>query len=125
MIGAMQAFEPIPTRGEIFDPRIHEAVEVANTREAEDGRILQELQRGYTLGDQLVRPADRSGISLTELATTTSIASLPKHSQPPADVRIPTVQASISSRAPLEYPCHIRTHRADGATKALVVQRNH
>jgi molecular chaperone GrpE len=48
---------PIPTLGEIFDPRIHEAVEVANTREAEDGRILQELQRGYTLGDQLVRPA--------------------------------------------------------------------
>ena len=52
MIGAMQVFEPIPTRGEIFDPRIHEAVEVANAREAEDGRILQELQRGYTLGNQ-------------------------------------------------------------------------
>jgi hypothetical protein len=56
MIGAMQAFEPIPTRGEIFDPRIHEAVGVANTREAEDGRILQELQRGVHIGRSTCAP---------------------------------------------------------------------
>jgi molecular chaperone GrpE len=48
---------PIPTKGEIFDPRVHEAVDVIDTAEAEDGRILEELQRGYKLGDQLVRPA--------------------------------------------------------------------
>lgn len=48
---------PISTESQIFDPRVHEAIDVIDTTEAEDGRILEELQRGYTLGDQLVRPA--------------------------------------------------------------------
>lgn len=37
-----------------FDPRFHEAVDV---REGRDGTILEITQRGYTLGDKVVRPA--------------------------------------------------------------------
>jgi molecular chaperone GrpE len=47
----------VPTRGEIFDPHVHEAVEVVETASATDNQVLEELQRGYTLRDRLLRPA--------------------------------------------------------------------
>ena len=47
----------VPTRGEIFDPHVHEAVEVLETASATDNQVLEELQRGYTLRDRLLRPA--------------------------------------------------------------------
>jgi len=43
--------------GEPFDPRQHEAVEMAPTSEGEDNRVLQVLQPGYRLKDRLLRPA--------------------------------------------------------------------
>lgn len=48
---------PIPAKGEPFDPRLHEAVEMVDTAEAEDHQVLDELQRGYKLKDRLLRPA--------------------------------------------------------------------
>jgi molecular chaperone GrpE len=48
---------PIPTQGETFDPRFHEAIEMVETTEAADHQILEELQRGYKLKDRLLRPA--------------------------------------------------------------------
>jgi molecular chaperone GrpE len=48
---------PIPTQGETFDPRFHEAIEMVETNEAADHQILEELQRGYQLKDRLLRPA--------------------------------------------------------------------
>jgi len=47
----------VPTRGETFDPRVHEAVEVVETASATDNQVLEELQRGYKLRDRLLRPA--------------------------------------------------------------------
>jgi molecular chaperone GrpE len=47
----------ISARGEPFDPRYHEAVEMVETTDAEDHHVLEELQRGYTLKDRLLRPA--------------------------------------------------------------------
>lgn len=47
----------IPTKGEPFDPYLHEAVELVHTTEAEDNHILDEMQRGYKLRDRLLRPA--------------------------------------------------------------------
>jgi molecular chaperone GrpE len=47
----------IPALGEPFDPRFHEAVEMVDTREAEDHQVIDELQRGYKLKDRLLRPA--------------------------------------------------------------------
>jgi molecular chaperone GrpE len=46
-----------PQPGEAFDPRQHEAVEMAPTSEGEDNRILEVLQPGYRLKDRLLRPA--------------------------------------------------------------------
>jgi len=48
---------PIPAKGEQFDPRYHEAIEMVDTEDAEDHQVLDELQRGYKLKDRLLRPA--------------------------------------------------------------------
>jgi molecular chaperone GrpE len=49
--------KPVPAKGELFDPRVHEAIETVETTQAEDHRILEELQRGYKLKERLLRPA--------------------------------------------------------------------
>jgi molecular chaperone GrpE len=48
---------PIVARGQQFDPRFHEAVEMVDTTDAEDHQVLEELQRGYKLKERLLRPA--------------------------------------------------------------------
>jgi molecular chaperone GrpE len=48
---------PIPAKGELFDPHLHEAIEMVDTSDAEDHQILEELQRGYKLKDRLLRPS--------------------------------------------------------------------
>jgi molecular chaperone GrpE len=48
---------PISAKGEQFDPRYHEAIEMVDTAEAPDHQVLEELQRGYKLKDRLLRPA--------------------------------------------------------------------
>jgi molecular chaperone GrpE len=48
---------PIPAKGEPFDPRLHEAIEMVETTDVPDHQILEELQRGYKLKDRLLRPA--------------------------------------------------------------------
>ena len=47
----------VSARGEQFDPRYHEAVEMVDSEDAEDHQVLEELQRGYRLKDRLLRPA--------------------------------------------------------------------
>lgn len=47
----------IPARGEQFDPRVHEAIEMVETSDAPDHEVLDELQRGYKIKDRLLRPA--------------------------------------------------------------------
>jgi molecular chaperone GrpE len=49
--------EVIPTVGELFDPHVHEAVTTEATDEVAPDTITQEMQRGYRLGDKLLRPA--------------------------------------------------------------------
>jgi molecular chaperone GrpE len=48
---------PIPAKGEVFDPHVHEAIEMVETSEAPDHEVLEELQRGYKLRERLLRPA--------------------------------------------------------------------
>jgi molecular chaperone GrpE len=48
---------PVPAQGELFDPHLHEAIEMVDTTEAADHQILEELQRGYKLKDRLLRPS--------------------------------------------------------------------
>jgi GrpE protein len=52
---------PIVAKGEVFDPRVHEAVDVVDTNAYEDSRVIEVLQPGYILGDQLLRPAMACG----------------------------------------------------------------
>jgi molecular chaperone GrpE len=49
--------EPIPAEGELFDPNLHQAVQMVDTDEAADNHVLDELQRGYRIKDRLLRPA--------------------------------------------------------------------
>jgi len=49
--------QPVPAEGESFDPNLHQAVQMVETDEAEDNRVIDELQRGYRLKDRLLRPA--------------------------------------------------------------------
>jgi molecular chaperone GrpE len=46
----------IPTDGE-FDPHVHEALMARPDEGAEPGAVLEVVQRGYRLGDRVVRPA--------------------------------------------------------------------
>jgi molecular chaperone GrpE len=43
--------------GSTFDPRIHDAVESVDNSGHPEGHVVQETQRGYRLGDELLRPA--------------------------------------------------------------------
>jgi molecular chaperone GrpE len=49
--------EPIPAKGQRFDPNLHQAIQAVETTEAEDGEVLDELARGYRLRDRVLRPA--------------------------------------------------------------------
>jgi molecular chaperone GrpE len=49
--------EAVPTVGELFDPHVHEAVATESTDGVAPDTITQEMQRGYRLGDKLLRPA--------------------------------------------------------------------
>jgi len=48
---------PMVAKGQAFDPRCHEAVEMVDTSDAPDHHVIEELQRGYKLKDRLLRPA--------------------------------------------------------------------
>ena len=47
--------KPIPAVGEEFDPDFHNAVLQVESDELETGMIAQELQKGYTYRDSVVR----------------------------------------------------------------------
>jgi len=50
---------PLETAGKAFDPRYHEAVDVALHTDAgvAPGTVVGELQRGYLLNGEVLRPA--------------------------------------------------------------------
>src|SRR6202166_1663613 len=49
--------QPIVSVGQAFDPRVHEAIEMVDTRDVPDHQVVEELQRGYRYKDRLLRPA--------------------------------------------------------------------
>jgi len=49
--------KPIETVGQRFDPHLHQAVGSEAVPGVPEGEILEELRRGYLLGDRLLRPA--------------------------------------------------------------------
>jgi molecular chaperone GrpE len=49
--------EPVPAVGQPFDPHVHEAIATEQTEEFAPDTVVQEVRRGYRLGDRLIRPA--------------------------------------------------------------------
>ena len=49
--------KPIQAKGADFDPHFHQAVAYEDSPDHRDGEVMEELRRGYVLGDRLVRPA--------------------------------------------------------------------
>lgn len=49
--------KPVESVGKKFDPSCHEAMLQIESEEHEDGTIVEEFQRGYWLGDRVVRTA--------------------------------------------------------------------
>jgi len=47
---------PIEAVGQPFDPNLHEAVMTVDSADHEDGTVIMEFQRGYRLGDRVIRP---------------------------------------------------------------------
>jgi molecular chaperone GrpE len=54
---AAHGVTPIDAVGEQFDPRRHDAVARAPSRDVEPGTVTSELQKGYLVNDRLLRPA--------------------------------------------------------------------
>ena len=49
--------KPIQAEGEHFNPHLHEAVVTEPTDDYEPDTVMQEIVRGYRLGDKLIRPS--------------------------------------------------------------------
>ena len=52
-----EGVKPIEALGQAFDPRLHEAVDIDVTGQAQPGIVTSELQRGYYYQDDVLRPA--------------------------------------------------------------------
>ncbi|MFO8071345.1 MAG: nucleotide exchange factor GrpE [Polyangia bacterium] len=58
-LSSMEKFglRPVESGGRSFDPAFHEAVSHVPSEDVPAGGIIEELRRGYTLGDRLLRAA--------------------------------------------------------------------
>src|SRR5579859_5562546 len=48
---------PVPTVGEQFDPRVHEALGSVEREDMPDQHVAEEIRRGYKIRERLLRPA--------------------------------------------------------------------
>ena len=46
----------IPAEGEMFDPALHEAITHEDNTDVESGRVIAVVQKGYRIGDRIIRP---------------------------------------------------------------------
>jgi molecular chaperone GrpE len=49
--------KPLDAKGAAFDPRFHEAISQVPAPDAKPGSVVHELQKGYMIGERLLRPA--------------------------------------------------------------------
>ncbi len=52
-----EGLNAVPTVGEPFNPYLHEAIEAVENSDKPEGTIVEEVLKGYTLGDETLRPA--------------------------------------------------------------------
>ncbi|HVU50624.1 MAG TPA: nucleotide exchange factor GrpE [Polyangia bacterium] len=48
---------PFESKGQAFDPRVHEAISRVESADVPAGVVAAELQKGYKIGEKLLRPA--------------------------------------------------------------------
>ena len=49
--------KPFDSKGQVFDPRVHEAISRIESADVPSGSVAVELQKGYKIGEKLLRPA--------------------------------------------------------------------
>ena len=49
--------KPIEAKGEIFDPKLHEAVSIIEDNALDDGTITQEVAKGYISSHEVIKPS--------------------------------------------------------------------
>ncbi len=54
---ASQGVRAFESKGKLFDPNYHEALDSVETDEIPPGTIIEEMVRGYMIADRLLRPA--------------------------------------------------------------------
>jgi molecular chaperone GrpE len=54
---ARRGVTPIDAVGKPFDPRFHQAITYESSPGRAEGEVIEEVRRGYLLGDRLLRPA--------------------------------------------------------------------
>ncbi len=52
-----EGLTPVATVGEAFDPYVHEAIEAVEDTDKPEGTVVEEVLKGYKLGDETLRPA--------------------------------------------------------------------
>lgn len=51
-----QGLTPVASLGEVFNPRFHDAIEAVESEQPE-GTVVEEVLKGYKMGDETLRPA--------------------------------------------------------------------
>jgi len=54
---AEKGITPIEVQQEVFDPNKHEAISHEENPDFESGQIIEVVQKGYKIGDRVIRPA--------------------------------------------------------------------
>jgi molecular chaperone GrpE len=54
---AEAGLEEIDATGKMFDPASHEALSQMETAEVPEGRVVQQIRKGYKFHNRLIRPA--------------------------------------------------------------------
>ena len=54
---ARHGLDTIPAAGRPFDPNVHEAIACVPSEEVSPNHVVQEFQKGYRLGEHVLRPA--------------------------------------------------------------------
>ena len=49
--------QPVEAVGAVFDPRVHEALEMVERQDLPDHQVFEEVRRGYKIRERLLRPA--------------------------------------------------------------------
>ena len=65
-----EGITPVSTVGETFNPYLHEAIEAVEDSAEPEGTIIEEVRKGYMLGNETLRPA-RVKVSTGNGSTTT------------------------------------------------------